>query len=79
MPRIKGITGPFRFFFMSFDCAEPSHVHVKREDKACKFWLNPLVLGRNQGFNSHELSVIRGLIRRHLGAILGAWYEHSGE
>jgi Domain of unknown function (DUF4160) len=63
-------------FFTSFDCAEPAHVHVEREDKTYKFWLEPLALARNQGFKSHELNEIRRLIRRHLLAILEAWYEH---
>ena len=31
MPRIKGIPGPHRFFFTSFDCNEPAYVHVERE------------------------------------------------
>ena len=79
MPRIKSIHGPYRFFFTSFDCAEPPHVHVQREDKTCKFWLGPLVLARNQGFKSHELNVIRELIQRHLGVILEVWDEHCGE
>jgi Domain of unknown function (DUF4160) len=79
MPRIKGIARPYRFFFTSFDCAEPAHVHVEREDKTYQFWLEPLALARNQGFKSHELNVIRGLIRKHLGAILEGWYEHCGE
>jgi hypothetical protein len=79
MPRIKGIPGPYRFFFVSFDCSEPPHAHVEREDKTCKFWLEPLALGRNHGFKSQELNAIRGLIVRHLAAILKAWYEHCGE
>jgi hypothetical protein len=79
MPRIKGIPGPYRFFFTSFDCAEPPHVHVEREAKTCKFWLEPPALARNQGFTSHDLSVINGLIRRHLDAILEVWDEHCGE
>jgi len=32
MPRISGIPGPYRFFFTSFDCNEPPHVPVERED-----------------------------------------------
>lgn len=31
MPTIKGIPGPHRFFFYSFDCNEPPHVHIRRE------------------------------------------------
>jgi hypothetical protein len=52
--------------FTSLDCAAPPHVHGEREAKTCKFWLEPLALARNQSFTSHELNVIRGLIRRHL-------------
>jgi len=37
MPRIKGIPGPYRVFFTSFDCNEPAHVHVERENSTCKF------------------------------------------
>lgn len=36
MPRVKGIAGPYRLFFTSFDCQEPLHVHVERDLKTCK-------------------------------------------
>jgi hypothetical protein len=45
MPTVKNIPGPYRFFFFSFDCNEPEHVHVQRENKVCKYWLTPLALG----------------------------------
>ena len=78
MPRIKGIPGPYRFFFTSFDCGEPPHVHVEREDKTCKFWLQPPELARSDGLSARELNVIRRLIGAHLTAIMDAWYEHCG-
>ena len=77
MPRIKRIPGPYRFFFTSFDCNEP-HAHVERENKTCKFWLEPLYLARNHGFNARELNVIRRIFRTHLTRILEAWHEHCG-
>ena len=52
MPRIKGIPGPYRFFFTSFDCNEPPHVNVERENRTCKFWLEPLGLARTHGFSA---------------------------
>ena len=55
MPRVRGIPGPYRIFFTSLDCAEPPHIHVERESKACKFWLEPLGLVRNHGFDAREL------------------------
>ena len=78
MPRIKGIPGPHRFFFTSFDCNEPPHVHVEREKKTCKFWLRPLGLARNHGFTARELNVIRRIIQTHRTNIVEAWDEHCG-
>src|SRR5712691_7927929 len=46
MPSVKGIAGPYRFYFYSFDCNEPKHVHVRRERMVCKFWLDPLALAQ---------------------------------
>jgi hypothetical protein len=55
MPRVTGIGGPYRLFFTSFDCNEPPHVHVERDARTCKFWLKPLGLARNHGFDAREL------------------------
>ena len=79
MPTVRGIPGPYRFFFYSFDCNEPKHVHVRRERKVCKFWLEPVVLGRNDGFSAKELNAIRRLIVDNLEGILESWDEHCGE
>lgn len=78
MPRINGIPGPYRIFFTSFDCNEPAHVHVERENKICKFWLVPLTLTRTHGFNARELNVIRRIIEKYRDIILEAWHEHCG-
>ena len=79
MPRVTGIPGPYRFFFTSFDCNEPPHVHVERDRSTCKFWLDPLMLARNHGFAAHELTRIRQIIRQHHEQIMEAWYDHCGE
>jgi uncharacterized protein DUF4160 len=78
MPRIGGIPGPYRFFFTSFDCNEPPHVHVERENKTCKFWLDPIGLARNAGFSARELNVVRRNIQTHQARMLEAWHEHCG-
>ena len=76
MPRIADIRGPYKFFFYSFDCNEPLHVHVRREDMVCKFWLEPVELCSNHGYSEHELSIIRNEIRANLVRIIEAWHEH---
>ncbi len=78
MPLVPKISGPYRVFFMSFDCNEPPHVHVERDDDTCKFWLHPLGLATNDGFTARELNVIRRMIVNHRAAILEAWHEHRG-
>lgn len=78
MPTVKGIRGPYRFFFYSFDCNEPRHIHIQRENKACKYWLDPIDLCKNHGFSPHELNEIRNLIHTHYVLLLEAWHEHCG-
>lgn len=78
MPTVKNIEGPYRFFFYSFDCNEPKHVHVKREKSVCKYWIEPVVLCKNFGFSPKELNSIRKLILSNLIQILEAWNEHCG-
>ena len=79
MPTVKGIPGPYRFFFYSFDCNEPMHVHAKRERKLCKYWLEPIQLSMNDGFSAVELNRVRALIVRHYERIEEAWNEHCGD
>jgi hypothetical protein len=79
MPTIKGISGPYRFFFYSLDCNEPAHVHVERDRMVCKFWLDPLVLASNDGFSPRELSRIREIIQANKGRIQKAWNEHCSK
>jgi hypothetical protein len=76
MPPIKNVPGPYRIFFYSFDCSEPMHVHVQREKMVCKFWLEPLELAQNYGFQEREVNRIRQLVESHLASIKRAWDEH---
>ncbi len=78
MPTVQGILGPYRFFFYSFDCNEPRHVHVQRDKNVCKFWLDPVSLSQNNRFTPRELNRIRKLIEKHREKIVEAWYEHCG-
>jgi len=63
-------------FFFSSDRGEPAHVHVARERKAAKFWLEPVRLEYNRGFASTELSRVTALVREHEAEIVKAWHEY---
>ena len=69
-------SGPYRFFFYSGDGSEPVHVHVGRDDKTAKFWLNPVRLERNDGFSKSETRTIEGLVRDHEMELTKAWHEY---
>jgi hypothetical protein len=68
-------TGPYRFFFFSSDKHEPPHVHVERETKRAKFWLEPVELESNDGFRAPELARIAALVEEHREELLRAWYD----
>jgi len=78
VPTVRDIPGPYRFFFYSFDCNEPKHVHAQREGIVCKFWLEPVALSKNYGFSPKELNTIRQTIVANRNRIMEAWYEHCG-
>jgi hypothetical protein len=78
MPTVRGISGPYRFFFYSFDCDEPKHVHIRREKMICKFWLDPIALSENYGYSPTELNRIRQFIENYYEQIVEAWDEHCG-
>jgi hypothetical protein len=69
-------SGPYRFFFFSSDRDEPVHVHVKRDRKLAKFWLAPVRMAYNYGFNDVELSRIAAIVQEHEGALSKAWNDY---
>jgi len=78
MPTVKRI-GPYRFFFVSLDYnEEPPHIHVQREKKVAKFWLDPVVLQKTGGFKPQELNKIVKLVQEHREEFLERWYEFFG-
>ena len=77
MPTILRV-GRFRFFFYSNEGQEPPHIHVKASSDQAKFWLDPIALAANHGFNARELSEIERLVEQHRSGLLEAGDEHLG-
>ena len=60
--------------FYSYDCEEPRHMHVDRENMSAKFWLDPYVsLAANYGFNRKELRDLERIIRENLETLRNEW------
>lgn len=61
MPTVLRIEG-FRFFFFSNEGQEPSHIHVERDGNLAKFWLHPVELAYNYGYNGATINRTRALV-----------------
>ena len=78
-------SGPYRFYFYSYDCGEPRHMHVDRENRSAKFWLDPdVTLAENHGYGRKELRAIERTMRENLEVLRNEWdafcngYTHTG-
>jgi hypothetical protein len=66
--------GPYRFYFYSYDCQEPRHMHVDRDKLSAKLWLDPDVLvAENHGYNRRELREMEQIARTHLEVLRNEW------
>lgn len=72
------VSGPYRFYFYSHEPNEPPHIHVDRDRASAKFWLNPVALARNLGFNARELRVIETTVEDNRILFLEKWNGHFG-
>ena len=77
MPTVA-ILGPYRLFFYSADRAEPVHIHVERESKVAKFWVDPVRLARSGGFSRKEMGRIEALLRENEPELIEAWNDYFG-
>jgi hypothetical protein len=77
MPTVL-MDGPYRFIFFSSDKGEPPHIHVLREGRIAKFWLEPVHLAKNRGFPAHELNQIARLVSKHERVFLESWHDYFG-
>lgn len=71
-------SGPYRFYFWSHELGEPPHIHVDRDERSVKFWLEPISLCKNLGFRAHELRHIQSLVQQHHEKFLEAWNGYFG-
>jgi hypothetical protein len=75
MPTILRIKG-YRFFFFSNEGDEPIHIHIEKAENYAKFWLDPVSIAVDFGFNSKQLREINLLIEENLELIKEKWDEY---
>ena len=69
-------SGPYRMYFYSHEANEPPHVHVDRGDQTAKFWLDPVALARNLGYNAKELRRIEKVLSERQDELREAWNDY---
>lgn len=74
MPTVLRHKG-YRFYFYSHEPQEPPHVHVDHGMKTAKFWLDPVALSRNIGYNAKELGEIFRIVQSFAEVLKEAWHE----
>ncbi|MCF8224286.1 MAG: DUF4160 domain-containing protein [Bacteroidales bacterium] len=78
MPTVFIIKG-YRFFFFSNENQEPIHIHVEKADNYAKFWIDPVFVSANYGFNSKQLKEISRYIEGRTDLIRQKWNEHFNQ
>ncbi len=74
MPKVKQI-GPYRLHFFSADRLEPPHVHVERDKKTAKFWLEPVRLANRRGFTESDIRKVMAIVVENESEIVRVWHE----
>lgn len=71
-------SGAYRFYFYSHEPNEPPHIHIDRDNLSAKFWLEPVSLARNFGFNARELKRIGQIVEENRLKFLESWNGYFG-
>ena len=74
MPTVAYING-YRLYFVSFDGSEPIHVHVRKENRSAKVWVETLALAWSD-VAPHENNEILRIVRENDPLIRQKWHEH---
>lgn len=78
MPTVMRVES-YRFFFYAGDRAEPPHVHVERDDRIAKFWLDPARLQHSDGFGRNEINRLHRLVTENQEYLLRAWNDYFSD
>jgi Domain of unknown function (DUF4160) len=74
MPVVLRIKG-YRFWFYEADLNEPPHVHVGKEGREAKYWIDPVALVRAGRFREQELAEIERILADYRADLLTAWQK----
>ena len=67
-----------RFLFYSKEIGEPPHIHVLKDAKQLKVWLDDIRVARKVGFAAHEVNDILNVVAENKQRFLEAWNDYFG-
>ena len=66
----------YRFEFYASDMDERRHIHVKKDRKHAKLWLEPVVaIEFSRRFKPHEVNEIERVVQQHREQLLESWND----
>jgi hypothetical protein len=74
--------GPYRFYFYSHEnraTYEAPHIHVESGEGRAIFWLTPVSLRANHGYNPSEIERVRRIVVANRELLLRSWNEFFQE
>lgn len=77
MPTLM-IWGGHRFRFYSSDGAEPPHVHIVKDGKSAKVWLNRLEVAYRHGYTDQQMRALLAVIDKNRDAWIASWNDFFG-
>jgi hypothetical protein len=66
----------YRFFFFSNENNEPAHIHIEKDDKYAKIWLENIDVAKNYGFTAKEINIVVKIIFLHRQDFIRSWNEY---
>jgi len=66
----------YRYFFYSNEGIEPPHIHIAKDNKYAKLWLNPIRLDKNYKFSVKEINYIVKYVKHNSNFFKEKWHEH---
>lgn len=71
-------TKGYEIFAWSADCKERMHVHVKKENRIAKFWIDTddVPLFKNPALTGKEVKEARKILKEHLAQLRREWQEY---
>ena len=78
MPVVLRVKG-YKFWFYEADLDEPPHVHVGKEGRETKIWLEPVKVARSGRFKPVELREVERIINDNHAFLMSAWKREQSK